>query len=141
MTASYNKWASILDLQTYETPITGSYTGSIDPFIEGLDSSSVNVFKNNEFPSLLPISMKVAAQTIGLNLVNVQPLGGNSKEELERIKGEVTQENRDRSIDSLLEDKEFKPMKVEEHPDYNKGPKMDLLYLDFKYGGTSSNDI
>lgn len=37
----------------------------------------------------------------------------------EKIKNEVIQENRDRAIDSLLEDKEYLPMKVEDHPDYN----------------------
>jgi len=37
---------------------------------------------------------------------------------IEKIKNEVIQENRDRSIDSILEGKEYQPMKVEDHPDY-----------------------
>lgn len=37
----------------------------------------------------------------------------------EKIKNEVIQENRDRAIDSLLEDKEYQPMRIEDHPDYN----------------------
>jgi hypothetical protein len=36
--------------------------------------------------------------------------------------GEVSQENRDRAINSILEDKEFNPMRIDEHPDY-KGTK------------------
>jgi hypothetical protein len=139
MTASISentieKWKSILDPNgqlDHWAPISGSYACSIDPSI-GTSSS---------FPSLLPLSMRIDSQTIGLNLVNVQPISGNSKEELERIKGEVMQENRDRAIDSVLDNKDFNPMKIEEHPDYNTGPKGQLFYMDFKYGGTSSNDI
>ena len=43
-------------------------------------------------------------------------------EEYERVLGEVVQENRDRAINSILEDKEFNPMRIDEHPDY-KGTK------------------
>lgn len=143
MTASYDKllekWAPILEQHNQSQkwdPISSSYHGGIDP---------VN---GSEFPPLLPIAMKI---------------GGcrNSPKELEKIKGEVAQENRDRAIDSVLENKEFNPTTIEEHPDYKEGygtiaqdlvsiqplstcigmPKMDLLYLDYQYGGTSSNDI
>jgi hypothetical protein len=37
----------------------------------------------------------------------------------ERIKNEVLLENRDRAIDSILDNKEYIPMKIEEHPDYD----------------------
>ncbi len=89
--------------------------------------------------SFFPISIKVAAQTIDLNLVSVSPMGGNSIDELERIKNEIIQENRDRKIDSLVDNKEFEEMKIEEHPDYNTGPKPKLFYMDYVYGGTPSN--
>jgi hypothetical protein len=130
----FEKWKSILDPNIGQldhwAPIQSDYVLGIDPAL-GTSSS--------EFPSLFPIVRRVAAKTIGLDLVNVQPISGNSREELERIKGEVTQENRDRAIDSLLEGGEFTPMKVEEHPDYNSGPKGQLFYLDYKYNsGTFS---
>lgn len=95
-----------------------------------------------DFP-LLPIAKEMAAQTIGLDLVSVQPIGGgNSSTELEKIRNEVKVENRDRIIESISEGKDFEEMKVEDHPDYVKlvGPQGQLFYIDFKYDGmTNSN--
>jgi hypothetical protein len=102
-------------------------------------NQKVGDIEDIEFPSILPMVKKLAAQTIGLDLVPVQPIGMNSEEELERIKNEVKKENRDRKIDSITENSDFKEMKIEEHPEFKSGPKMDLLYLDFKYGSTSSS--
>ena len=66
-----------------------------------------------DFP-LLPIAKEMAAQTIGLDLVSVQPIGGgNSSTELEKIRNEVKVENRDRIIESISEGKDFEEMKVE----------------------------
>jgi len=93
---------------------------------------------------LLPIAMKIAAQTIGHDLVSVQPLGGgNSGDEMNKIKQEVKKENRDRKIDALVEGKEFNEMKPEDHPDYIKptGPSGKLFYLDYVYGSTNSTTI
>lgn len=93
------------------------------------------------FPSMLPLAMKVAAQTIGMNIVSVKPmnppLGSKSKEEQTRIKNEVLSENRDRKIDAINGDIPYKEMTIGEHPDM-QGPKAQLLYMDFQYGGTSS---
>ena len=94
--------------------------------------------------SLLPIAMRVAAQTIGQDLVSVQPMGGgNSGDEMKKIKQEVKIENRDRKIDALVEGKEFNEMKPEDHPDYkeSKGPIGQLFYMDFVYGTTNSTTI
>lgn len=91
---------------------------------------------SSEFP-ILPIVMRSAARTIGLDLVSVQPMDYTSEKELERIKNEVKQENRDRKVDSLIEGKEFEEMKVEEHSDY-KGPTGKLFYLEYQYGTTQS---
>ena len=94
--------------------------------------------------SLLPIAMRVAAQTIGQDLVSVQPMGGgNSGDEMKKIKQEVKIENRDRKIDALVEGKEFDEMKPEDHPDYIKpsGPSGHLFYMDFVYGTTNSTTI
>lgn len=93
--------------------------------------------------SLLPISMKIAAQTIGQDLVSVPMGGGNSGDEMKKIKQEVKIENRDRKIDALVEGKEFNEMKPEDHPDYikPKGPSGQLFYLDYTYGSTNSTTI
>ena len=91
---------------------------------------------DNEFPSLLPIAMKVASQTIGQNLVSVQPMShsGMSQEEIDRISAEIKKENRDSKIDAIVEGKDYKELKPEEHPDWKPGPVGNLFYLDYKYG-------
>jgi hypothetical protein len=55
----------------------------------------------------------------------------------------VNRENRDRKIESIVDDKEFEQMKIEDHPDYVKPklPSGQLFYMDFKYGGTESNIV
>jgi hypothetical protein len=97
---------------------------------------------DNEFPSLLPMAMKITAQTIGQDLVSVQPMdgpGGMSKEERERIEAEIKQKNRDGKIDSLIEGTEYKEEKLEEHPDYKSGFGQ-LFYLDYTYGDESEKE-
>ena len=86
-------------------------------------------------PSLFPVAMKIVSQTIGQDLVSVQPMtgpGGMSKEERERIEAEIKQKNRDGKIDSLIEDTEYKEEKVEQHPDYKPG-NSPLFYMDYTY--------
>ena len=134
------KWAPILD----KMGITGSQANWMSGYTE-IHSKNETVISNTtteDFQTLLPISMKISAQTIGTDLVSVAPMtGGNSSNEMESIRKEVKVENRDRKIDSLIENKEFEEMKVEDHPDYKegKGPSGQLFYLDFIYGGTESN--
>jgi hypothetical protein len=82
--------------------------------------------------------MRVAARTIGQDLVSVKPMESINHEEMDRIKNEVKAENRERKIDALTENKDFEEMKVEEHPDYKiPGPTGKLFYLDFQYGTAS----
>lgn len=80
--------------------------------------------------SFLPIAIKIASQTIGQDLVAVQPLSANNNE---KVNKEVKQENRDRKIESLINDSKYEEMKPEDHPDYNKGFNSILYYLDYKY--------
>jgi hypothetical protein len=98
---------------------------------------------DNEFPSLLPIAMKISAKTIGMDIVPVQPMSaplmGMSQEERERIEAEVKGENRDGKIDALIEGKEYTEKKVEEHPDYKSGGGQ-LFYLDYTYGDESEKE-
>jgi hypothetical protein len=80
--------------------------------------------------------MKVTAKTIGMDLVSVQPMSssGMSQEEVDRIEAEVKKENRDSKIESIIEGKDYKEMKPEEHPDWKPGPKGNLFYMDYTYG-------
>ena len=137
------KWAPILE----SMGMTGSKADWMSEYAE-MHSKNESTLSNNttaeDFPTLLPIAMKVSAKTIGTDLVSVMPIGGgNSGPEMESIRQDVKIENRDRKIESIVEDKEFEEMKVEDHPDYikPKGPLGQLFYLDFTYGGTESNTI
>ncbi len=80
---------------------------------------------------ILPIAKKIAAQTLSQDIVTVRPMGLNP--DINKIKNEVKVENRKRKINSILENKDFKEMKIVEHPDYKPGINSSLFYLDFKY--------
>ena len=86
-------------------------------------------------PSLFPIAMKIASQTIAQDLVSVQPMTGPgmSKEKKERIEAEIKQKNRDGKIDSLIEGTEYKEEKLEQHPDYKPDGGGQLFYMDYTY--------
>lgn len=108
----FEKWAGVF----------GSQSGN--PEMESGD------FKSD----LLPMAMKIAAKTVGLDLVSVQPMDyGMTEEERKRIESEIIEENREGKIDSIVDGKVFVEKKVEEHPDYRPGPRANLMYLDFKY--------
>ena len=64
-----------------------------------------------------------------------------SSEKYKEIEAEIKQENRDNKIDSLVEGKEYVEKKVEDHPDFVSGPKIDLLYMDFVYDSSSNSSI
>ena len=133
------KWAPIID----SMGVTGSKADWLSQYSQMLSNNESKIEENTlasdtttEFPSLLPIAMQVASKTIGLDLVSVQPLaspGGMSQEEVDRINNEVKKENRDGKIDSLIDGKDFKEIKPEEHPDWKPGPVGSLMYMDFKY--------
>jgi hypothetical protein len=135
------KWAPILD----SMGITGSKADWMSQYANAhLDNETQRNNKieqilesntDNEFPSLLPIAMKISAQTIGQYLVSVQPMSpGMTQDEINRINAEVKKENRDGKIDSLIEGKDYKELKPEEHPDWRSGPKGSLFYFDYQYG-------
>ena len=96
----------------------------------------------NNFPSIMPLAMQVAARTVGMDIVSVSPMGSpigvKSEEEQIRIKNEVLAINRDKKIDSLVDDVPYEEMKVEDHPDL-KLPSGKLFYMDYVYGATGSN--
>ena len=142
------KWAPILE----SAGVTGSKSDWLSKYTHqhGIMSnvnipsgpvSTQSISDSMDFPSIFPMAMKVAAKTVGLDLVTVNPMsgpGGTSQEEMNRIKAEIKAENREGKIDSILEGKDFKEKDVTDHPDY-KGPA-NLFYLDFKYDSSTSSD-
>ena len=139
------KWGTILD----SMGITGSKADWMSQYANAhLDNETQRNNKieqilesntDDEFPSLLPIAMKISSQTIGLDIVSVKPMtgpGGMSQEERERIEAEVKGENRDGKIDALFEGKEYTEKKVEDHPDYKSGGSQ-LFYMDYSYDSST----
>lgn len=135
-----NKWAPIIE----SVGITGSKANWMAEYAEmhsineqnNITSQNTVLGTQSETTdyNLLPVAMKVASKTVGLDLVSVTPIPGmgNSQEEMDRINAEIKAENREGKIESVLENKEYKEKTVKDHPDY-KGPIGDLMYLDFKY--------
>lgn len=140
---TYDKWAPIIN----SMGLTGS---KADWMAEYANKQNETLQENtlpsedttSDFPSLLPIVMRVAAKTIG------QDIGGfASKEEIDSVKNRITQENRDGKIESIIDDKPFTEKKLEEDQEYKElmrkgvtpmsGPSGQLFYLDFKYGTAS----
>jgi hypothetical protein len=72
-----------------------SFDGSIYPPYEG--SSEI---EPNSFPSLLPIAIRIAAKTIGLDLVSVQPMEHSYSYEAERRKRK--REQRKKKIEEIF---------------------------------------
>jgi hypothetical protein len=108
------------------------YDGSLNA-----TQSTTDSFNSVVFPTI----KRVFAQTIATNIVPVQPMGGgNNGEELNRIRREIKEENRENKIESLIEDKAYVEKTITDHPDYipSEGPSGQLFYLDFTYG-TGSN--
>jgi hypothetical protein len=135
------KWGPILD----SMGMTGSKADWMSQYANAHIDNEKQIESNtdSEFPSLLPMAMKISAQTIGMDIVPVQPLsaplmGGMSQEEREKIEAEVKQKNRDGKIDSLIEGTEYKEEKIEDHPDYKEGGG--LFYIDYTYGDTSEKE-
>jgi hypothetical protein len=133
------KWGPILD----SMGMTGSKADWMSQYANAHIDNEKQIESNtdSEFPSLLPMAMKISAQTIGMDIVPVQPMSaplmGMSQEEIERIEAEVKGENRDGKIDALIEGKEYTEKKVEEHPDYKTGG---LFYIDYTYGDTPEKE-
>lgn len=117
-----DKWKSVLG----QMGVTGSKADFLSEYAELHNNNEAKIEESsNDLPNLLPIAMKIEAKTIGQDLVTVAPIGGgNSSDEMKKIKQEVKIENRDRKINAVIEGEEYKEMKPEDHPDYkeSKGP-------------------
>lgn len=119
------KWSTLLDSQESKVKWTN-----------GLINNNNDTLENSFGDFIFPMVRRSAAQTIGMNLVNVQPM---TMEPSDKVKNEVKSINRERKIESITDDREFKEMKFEDHPDYKGYPEGKIFYMDYKYGVTSSN--
>ncbi len=134
------KWSSVLG----SMGLTGSQLDNLSQLAE---NQSNHILEENtlatettspDFPSLLPMAMKVAAKTISMDLCFA------SQEEIDQVKNKVQSENRDGKIEAIIEGGEFTEKKLEDDEEYKelmkKGvtplptPSGNLFYLDFKYG-------
>ena len=132
------KWANILG----SMGMTGSQLDNLSQLAENQSNQILEETKSEDFPSLLPIAMKVAARTISNDLIFA------SKEEIDEVKKKVQSENRDGKIEAIIEGGEFTEKKLEDDEEYKElmkkgvtpmsAPSGTLFYLDYKYGDESS---
>ena len=81
---------------------------------------------------LLPIAIKIAAQPIGLNLVEVKPIGGVGETQEEKSKREAL--IRHDKIDALINEKEFTWKKEYDPKPYTSG--LPFFFMDYTYDAT-----
>ena len=126
-----NKWSVVLG----PLGITGSQLDNLSQLAKNQSNQILEETKTEEFNSLFPLAMKIAAQTIGQDLVSVKPMSHPrmSLEEIDRINAEIKKENRDGKIAAIVEGKDYKEVKPEDHPDWRTGPKGSLFYFDYQY--------
>ena len=132
------KWSSILG----PMGMTGSQLNNLSQLAESQSNQILEETKSEDFSSLLPIAMKVAARTISNDLIFA------SKEEIDEVKKKVQSENRDGKIEAIIEGGEFTEKKLEDDEEYKElmkkgvtpmsGPSGTLFYLDYKYGDEST---
>lgn len=133
------KWSDVLDKVGLSEPKSDWLEEYVKLHEQSESKTEQENTKPSDFPSLLPISMKVAATTVSNNIVPVQPMGGYiNEEELDRIEKRVKSENRDSKIDAIVENKKYTEKKLEDDPEFKelkqKGmPSGKLFYLDFNY--------
>jgi hypothetical protein len=139
------KWSAILG----PMGVTGSQLDNLSQLVE---NQSNQILEENtlaaettspDFPSLLPMAMKVAAKTISMDLIFA------SQEEIDDVKSRVQSENRDGKIEAIIEGDEFTEKKLEDDEEYQKlmkkgvtplsAPLGQLFYIDYKYGDDKSH--
>ena len=99
-----NKWSSILG----PMGMTGSQLDNISQLVENQSNHILGDNTTNDFPSLLPLAMKVAAKTIATDLIFA------SQEEIDGVKKKVQSENRDGKIQAVIEGGEYVEKKSED---------------------------
>lgn len=84
---------------------------------------------------ILPMAMRIAAQTIGNDLVSVHPIGISS-EKLNNIKSRILRDNRDSKIESIINNTPHIDISIYDDEEYKLSgmPNSQLFYLDYTYG-------
>ena len=128
------KWEGVLG----KIGLTGSQLENISQLAENQSNQILEETKTEEFPTLLPMAMKLAAKPISNDLFFA------SDEEIKSVKDRVIQENRDGKLGSILEDEVFVEKRLEDDDEYKKlkskgvsplgAPTSQLFYIDYKYG-------
>jgi hypothetical protein len=134
------KWAPILG----SMGMTGSQLDNLAQLAENQSNQILEETKTEEFPSLLPMAMKVSSK-----LMSNEIIGFASKEEIDDVKSRVNSENRDGKIEAVIEGGEFTEKKLEDDEEYKElmkkgvtpmsAPSSQLFYLDFKYESPKSH--
>lgn len=128
------KWAPILS----SMGMTGSQLDNLSQLIENQSNEIIREnTQTSEFPSLLPLAMKVASKTISNDLIFA------SQEEIDEVRKKVQSENRDGKIEAIVEGGEFVEKKLEDDEEYKQlmkkgvtplsAPSGLLFYLDYQY--------
>ena len=133
------KWTPILG----SMGMTGSQLDNLAQLTENQSNQILEETKTEEFPTLLPTAMKIAAKTISNDLIFA------SQKEIDEVKKKVQSENRDGKIEAIIEGGEFAEKKLEDDEEYQQlmkkgvtplsAPTGQLFYLDFKYGNDKSH--
>lgn len=133
------KWTNILG----PMGMTGSQLDNLAQLAENQSNQILEETKSEEFPSLLPMAMKVSSK-----LMSNEIIGFASKEEIDDVKSRIHSENRDGKIEAVIEGGEFTEKKLEDDEEYKElmkkgvtpmsAPSGTLFYLDYKYGDESS---
>lgn len=137
------KWSTLIDnlpISNDKTNWLKSYTeNQFDMSLISNDYSSGKTL-TEKFPSLLPLSIQVASQTIGLDLVSVQPMSAPSymlsDEEIKQKKLLEKTIYRKKKLKSLGEKIDI----TKESEELEKINKHSGLFLDFKYTPTDTKD-
>lgn len=133
------KWGPILG----SMGMTVSQLDNLSQLAENQSNQILEETKTEEFPTLLPMAMKVAAKTISNDLIFA------SQKEIDAVKSRVQSDNRDGKIEAIIEGGEFVEKKLEDDEEYQQlmkkgvtplsAPTGQLFYLDFKYGNDKSH--
>lgn len=133
------KWSPILG----SMGVTGSQLDNMSQLAENqsnqiLEENTLSTENTSvDFPSILPLAMKVAAKTISPEQLFETVIDG--------VKNRIQSENRDGKIEAIIEGGEFTEKNLEDDEEYKElmkkgvtpmsAPSGQLFYLDFKYGG------
>ena len=103
-------------------------------FFPTLSQDDINTLTNpttfDTNTPLLPIAIKMAARPIGLDLVTVKPLGGETNEERAEREALIRHDK----IDALINEKEFTWKKEYDPKPYTSG--LPFFFMDYTYDAT-----